>query len=104
MFFSSFRSWGAVRVSGAALLILAIACLSPTSAGAQTRERRAMTAYPVGAPIKVDGNLDEAFYRTVQPVAGFIQIEPQYDVPATEKTEMWVGFDRDNVYMTFRCY
>ena len=88
----------------AALLILLAVCVQASPAGAQPRERRAITAYPVTAPLDIDGALDEAFYRTVQPAADFIQIEPQDGAPATEKTEMWVGFDGDTVYLTFRCW
>ena len=79
----------------AALLILLAVCVQATPAAAQPRERRAITAYPVTAPLEIDGALDEAFYRTVQPASDFIQIEPQDGAPATEKTEMWVGFDGD---------
>ena len=79
-------------------------CVQATPAAAQPRERRAITAYPVTTPLEIDGTLDEAFYRTVQPSSDFIQIEPQDGAPATEKTEMWVGFDGDTVYLTFRCW
>ncbi len=86
---------------GAALLVL-FHIASP--AHAQERERRTVTATRVASPINVDGNLDEAVYRDVAPASDFIQIEPQDGAPATEKTEMWVTFDDDNVYVTFRCW
>jgi hypothetical protein len=89
---------------GVAVLGLIALCTQVVPAAAQSRERRAVTAYPVTAPLTIDGNLDEAFYRTVQPASDFIQIEPEDGAPATEKTEMWVGFDRDTVYVAFRCW
>jgi hypothetical protein len=92
------------RLSSVALLSLLAFCALATPARAQPRERRAVTAHPVTTPLEIDGTLDEAFYRTVQPSSDFIQIEPQDGAPATEKTEMWVGFDRDTVYVTFRCW
>lgn len=52
--------------------------------------------------LTIDGRLDEAFYRTVDPVTDFVQIEPEEGSPATEKTEVWIAFDRENVYVTFR--
>ncbi|NOT25911.1 MAG: carbohydrate binding family 9 domain-containing protein [Acidobacteria bacterium] len=88
---------------GAVLGLLAVFMVT-TPAAAQTRERRAVTAYPVTTPITIDGTLNEAFYRTVQPASDFIQIEPQDGAPATEKTEMWIGFDRDTLYLSFRCW
>ena len=75
-----------------------------TNADAQTRERRETIAHPVAGAINVDGALDEAFYTAVQPVSDFIQIEPNDGAPATERTEMWVGYDRDNLYFSFRNY
>jgi hypothetical protein len=87
-----------------AILFLLAAWVHPAPAGAQSRERRSIVAYAVTTPISVDGALDEGFYRTVQPSADFIQIEPDDGAPATEKTEMWVGFDHDMVYLTFRCW
>ena len=71
---------------------------------AQPRERRAVTAYPVTTPLDDRRRPGRSVLRTVQPASDFIQIEPQDGAPATEKTEMWVGFDRDTVYLTFRCW
>jgi hypothetical protein len=71
-------------------------------ADAQVRERRTVHATRLAAPINIDGNLDEALYRDVMPTSDFIQIEPEDGAPATEKTEMWVAFDENNVYVTFR--
>jgi uncharacterized protein DUF5916 len=37
-------------------------------------------------------------------VSDFIQVEPAEGAPATEKTEVWLAFDRNNVYVAFRCW
>jgi hypothetical protein len=34
----------------------------------------------------------------------FVQAEPRVGEPATEKTEVWVAFDNDRVYISFRCW
>ena len=39
---------------------------------------------------------------TVPSMSGFIQIEPREGEPATEQTEVWLAFDDDNVYVSFR--
>ena len=75
-----------------------------SSAYAQGRERRTVQSMRVTSPMKIDGRLDEALYRTLQPASDFVQIEPEDGAPATEKTEMWVAFDDDNLYVTFRCW
>ena len=54
--------------------------------------------------MRVDGLLDEALYTSVPPISDFIQQEPQEGSPATEKTEAWVAFDADNIYVSFRCW
>lgn len=56
------------------------------------------------APLTLDGRLDEAVYRDVAPVTDFIQQEPQEGQPATEKTEAWVLFDDQNLYIVARCW
>lgn len=61
-------------------------------------------AVRVDTPMKIDGKLDEPIYGTAQPASGFIQMEPRAGQPATEKTEVWVSFDKDNVYVSFRAW
>ncbi len=55
-------------------------------------------------PIVLDGRLDDSVYAEVQPVSDFIQQEPNEGAPATEKTEAWVLFDDDNLYVACRCW
>ncbi|MGE0446964.1 MAG: DUF5916 domain-containing protein [Vicinamibacterales bacterium] len=54
------------------------------------------------SPLRVDGNLDEELYRTISPISDFIQNEPSYNAPATERTEVWLSFDDDNIYISMR--
>jgi Domain of unknown function (DUF5916) len=55
-------------------------------------------------PLRVDGRLDEAVYRDVPPVSGFIQTVPNEGQPASEKTDAWVMFDAQNLYLACRCW
>ncbi len=55
-------------------------------------------------PLRIDGRLDEAIYATVPSMSGFIQNEPLEGAPASQKTEVWLFFDRDNVYVVARCW
>jgi hypothetical protein len=52
--------------------------------------------------LTIDGRLDEELYRIVEPVTDFVQSEPNEGDPATEKTEVWIAFDRENFYVAFR--
>ncbi len=53
-------------------------------------------------PLVLDGRLDEPFYQEVAAVGDFVQQEPFEGEPATEKTEVWVFFDEEYVYVSAR--
>jgi hypothetical protein len=66
--------------------------------------RATVRAVRADTPMRVDGKLDEAIYGKVNPASGFIQMEPQAGQPGSEKTEVWVFYDQDNVYVSFRVW
>jgi Domain of unknown function (DUF5916) len=55
-------------------------------------------------PIELDGVLEEPVYRQYQPATEFIQQEPNEGAPASERTEAWVMFDGENLYIAARCF
>ena len=59
-------------------------------------------AYRVDSPIRIDGKLDEEIYGRTPAISGFVQQEPDEYAPATEKTEAWIFFDNDHVYVSAR--
>ena len=66
--------------------------------------RATIRAVRVTAPMHVDGKLDEAVYASVQPASNFIQMEPNGGETATEKTEVWIFYDQDNVYVSVKAW
>ena len=62
-----------------------------------------MRAVRLDTPLQLDGQLTEPVYQTVPPVTDFVQQEPNEGAPATEHTDVWVMFDSDHVYVSFRC-
>ena len=66
--------------------------------------RATIRAVEVEDPIRLDGQLDERVYYTVPAVTGFIQQAPDEGAPATEKTEAWILFDPDNIYVSARVW
>jgi hypothetical protein len=81
---------------------------APLSSGA-TIERDAeggvtLRAVRLVKPLVVNGRLDDEIYNTVPPAGGFIQQDPDEGAPATEKTDVWVLFDEDNLYISARCW
>ena len=72
----------------------------PDTISRDDQGRATVIAVRVPTPMRIDGTLDEALYTSVRPASQFIQMEPQAGAEATEKTEVWVSFDDDNLYVT----
>jgi hypothetical protein len=66
--------------------------------------RVTVRANRVSSPFVFDGVLEEPFYREVAPFGDFIQQEPREGAPATEKTEVWILYDNDYLYVSARLY
>ena len=66
--------------------------------------RATIRAVRVTAPLKLDGKLDEAVFANLLPMSGFIQTEPLEGTPATQRTDVWLFFDNNNVYVAARCW
>src|SRR5687767_2825697 len=66
--------------------------------------RAVVRAIPLTSPFRLDGQLDEAVYRELRPASDFIQEDPKVGEPATEKTEVWVFFDDEHVYVGARMW
>ncbi|HXH07022.1 MAG TPA: DUF5916 domain-containing protein [Vicinamibacterales bacterium] len=103
---------------GVALLVLCAALGGPPLAAAQdalspdrdarVRALRRRTweirAARTDAPIRIDGRLDDAGWRLAEPVVDFYQRERNEGLPASERTEVRVVYDEQNLYVGFRCY
>ena len=103
------------------VLLLACALCVPPAASGQTSEPTPASVPPVmitrddnggvtvrtvrlQGPLEIDGRLDEAVYGDIPPFGDFIQMEPFEGQPATEKTDAWVFFDNENIYISMRCW
>ena len=65
--------------------------------------RATVRAVRLTEPLNVDGVLDEAAYQT-SPITGLIQTLPLEGEPASERTEAWVFYDDENLYLVCRCW
>ena len=90
---------GRIVLAGGALAIA-------VAASAQTGAKPAPTvrAHRIDSALRIDGRLDEEWYKTVEPITGFVQQEPEEFQPASEKTEAWIFFDNEHVYVSARNY
>jgi len=62
------------------------------------------TATRLKIPPKIDGRATSGEWEACPPVTAFIQREPDTGEPFTQRTEVFIGYDRDNLYIAFRCY
>ncbi len=66
------------------------------------RERE-ICASRLTVPLKVDGYLNEDFYRK-QCSSDFVQIQPFNGDPASENTDVWIGYDAEAIYVGARMW
>lgn len=70
-----------------------------TSTGKST-----IRAIKLSAPLRFDGRLDDEIYTRYQPFDGMVQAAPDYGKPSTERTDIWVSYDTENIYVSARCW
>ena len=62
-----------------------------------------LKAVRILSPLEIDGALNEDLYLK-DSFSYFIQEEPDNGIPATEKTEVWVGYDDNALYIGARLW
>jgi hypothetical protein len=93
----------------AAVLFLLLAgslLIVPAASGQSTppeRGRRVVYAVRTTAEITVDGDLGEPDWQRAEPATDFIQREPTEGAPASERTQVRVLYDDDNLYISAYC-
>src|SRR5215469_13551709 len=76
---------------------------SANQAGVQELSHSAQ-ATRVERPPKLDGTLDDALWQSAKPITNFLQREPYEGQTPTEKTEVRVLYDRQQVYFGVSCF
>jgi len=65
------------------------------------------TFHPVKAetPPRIDAVLDDQVWQTPPLVSGyFIANQPEYGKQLSQKTDVWMAYDGDHIYVAFHCY
>ena len=93
---------GGLSVAGSA--IDPPAPIPPAVESRNSSGQATVRAIRLDSPIVMDGLLTEAVYTEVSAITGFLQQEPVEGQPATERTEAWVLFDDENIYISARCW
>ncbi len=63
-----------------------------------------MTAIQIKDHVKIDGHLDDPVWKTAVFLSDFLQREPYEGQAATEKTEVGVLYDSNNIYLGIKCF
>ena len=66
--------------------------------------RRRAVAVWTSQPPRIDGRLDDTVWSSLAPLTGFVQTSPVEGAPATERTEVWIAYDRDHLYVAFHAH
>jgi hypothetical protein len=85
------------------LIIGTLSLMTLDAEAAESREQRVITAQFVDHAITIDGILDESAW-TGKSAGNFIQSKPDDGKPATEKTEVWVAYDKKSLYIAARLH
>lgn len=66
--------------------------------------RTTLRAVKLAQPLILDGRLDDEIYRSTPAITDFLQMLPRAGEPASERTEAWIFYDRNNIYVSARCW
>ncbi len=101
------RSFYAARAGLLLGALLFLGVSAPEPLVAQTPEvRREVAAYRLADDdeFRLDGRVDEAFWGQIQPATGFRMQEPREGAEASEKTEVRIAYDSNNLYIAAILY
>ena len=84
--------------------VLAVLWVQPASALQESRQLYRVAAVRVAEGPELDGALDDAVWQQASVIDEFLQQEPEEGAPATERTEVLILYDAENLYIGVRAY
>lgn len=89
-------------------LVLLIASMMPVANAQQLSSesvRPSTTATPLTSAPRIDGDvLNDEVWANVSPTSGFTQVRPNEGVPASQRTEVFIGYTADTLYIGVMAY
>ncbi len=86
------------------LIVVPIWCSGAPQQDATTQPARSAIVTATGAEIVIDGSLDEAPWRRSPKIGSLVQRIPRAGAKPTERTEVTLLYDKDNLYIGVMCY
>jgi hypothetical protein len=84
-------------------LIIMLTLINATEFDPMQFKNRKLQAVKLSEPLNIDGILDESIYLG-QSYSDYVQYVPINGSPATEKTEIWIGYDESAIYVGARMW
>lgn len=84
--------------------LVVAAAVPAQEAETEKAARRRVDAERLASPPVIDGHLTEGEWDGAALLSDFTQLVPDEGEPATEKTEVYVGYDDENLYFGVRAY
>jgi len=78
--------------------------IAPETITRDDRRRATIRSIKLTSPLVMDGKLDEEVYQANKPFGGLIQVVPKYGAESTERSDIWVTYDENNIYVSCRCW
>jgi len=82
------------------ILIVSLTCPRISSADGNDPLRPLRTTKP---PV-IDGKIDDPVWKEAPFVTGFKTFVPDFGLDMVEKTEVYMAYDRENLYFAYRCF
>ena len=90
------------RLISALFALFASPLSSPAQTETSSQDAPTARAALLAGTIHMDGVLDEEAWREAPVITGFIQNDPEEGRPASQRTEVRILFDRENLYVAAR--
>lgn len=101
---ASAQESNALTQSGTALIDGSPPPVAPSTITRDAQGRATVRAIRLDSPLRLDGVLDEDVYSDNEPFGGFVQAAPSSGAPSSERTDVWISYDDQYLYVTCRCW
>src|SRR5678810_747006 len=94
----------AVMTTGLKIVVVIQYSLFTLNSFSQHSSPDSVEAFFISKPINFDGNPDEAVWQSARHISNFTQRELQFGESASEKTEVAILYDVNNLHIGVWCY
>ncbi len=89
----------------AVCILIGMICISLPGRATSRRNNSGLLNPPfAGTSPTIDGSLEDEIWRNPPLHDNFISYDPAYGEVLPQKTEVWMAYDKQNLYFAFKCY